>query len=434
MIARVPQRNLAGAGSGWRDVALGDCIEMNDATYAPREDWPFINYLDTGNLTRGRIDAIQHLVTGEDDIPSRARRKVKSGDMLYSTVRPNQRHFGIIREVPDNLLASTGFAVIRGKAGRAHTDFIYWFLAQDSVVEYLHTIAEHSASAYPSIRPADIERLRLRLPPLSEQRAIASVLGGLDDKIKLNHRMAATLDEAGRALFKSWFIDLDPVRAKSERASAVGPSKGRGREVPAGWSVRALDEMAHFQNGLALQKHRPEEGENYLSVLKIAHLRREALDGKERASANIHPGCVVENGDLIFSWSGSLMVKVWCGGRAALNQHLFKVTPIDALAHPAWFILHWLHEHIPDLRSIASDKATTMGHIKRHHLSDALCVVPGDEVMRAAANVFRPMHERCIAAKVESGRLGQLRDALLPKLVSGAIRIPDAEEIVEAAT
>ena len=199
----------------WPAVTLGDCAVINDATYSPKEAWPFIHYLDTGNVTDNRIAAIRRLVPGTDTIPSRARRKVQPGDVVYSTVRPDQRHFGLLKDPPDNLLVSTAFAVIRGKAGVAHTDFLYWFLAQRHVVEHLHTIAEHSVSAYPSIRPDDLARLELRLPPLPEQRRITHVLGTLDDKIALNRRLNATLEDMARALFKSWFVDFDPVRAKA---------------------------------------------------------------------------------------------------------------------------------------------------------------------------------------------------------------------------
>ena len=202
-------------GDRWRAVTLGDCAVINDASYSPKEAWPFIHYLDTGNVTDNRIAAIRRLVPGTDTIPSRARRKVQPGDIVYSTVRPDQRHFGLLKDPPDNLLVSTAFAVIRGQAGVAHTDFLYWFLAQRHVVERLHTIAEHSVSAYPSIRPDDIARLELRLPPLPEQRRIAHVLGTLDAKIALNRRLNATLEDMARALFKSWFVDFDPVHAKA---------------------------------------------------------------------------------------------------------------------------------------------------------------------------------------------------------------------------
>ena len=235
----------------WSAVALGDCIEINDSTYTSKEAWPFVNYLDTGNIAENRIAEIQFLVAGKDKIPSRARRKVQSGDIVYSTVLPNQKHFGLMKKVPDNFFASTGFSVIRGKAEVACTDFIYWFLAQDRIIEQLQTTAEHSTSAYPSIRPSDIERLTLNLPPLSEQRAIVHVLGTLDDKIELNHRMNETLEAMARALFQSWLVDFDPVRAKMEGRNTGLPKPiadlfpdrlvaSELGEIPVGWKVSEI--------------------------------------------------------------------------------------------------------------------------------------------------------------------------------------------------
>ena len=171
-----------------RRTTLGECATINAATYSPKEAWLFINYLDTGNITDNRITEIQRFEPGRDKIPSRARRKCRPGDIVYSMVRPNQRHFGLLREVPENFLVSTGFAVLRGKDGIADTDYLHWFLAQDHIIEYLHSIAENSTSAYPSIRLTDLDRLVIDLPSLPEQRAIARILGTLQDKIELKGR------------------------------------------------------------------------------------------------------------------------------------------------------------------------------------------------------------------------------------------------------
>ena len=289
----------------WRKVTLGEIAQLNDAAYSPQEEWPFVNYLDTGNITENRVSEIQHLVADVDNIPSRARRKVEPGDIVYSTVRPNQRHFGLIKNVPDNFLASTGFAVIRGKENVACTDFIYWFLAQDHIVEYLHSIAENSTSAYPSIRPGDLEQLNVSLPPLPEQRRIAHILGTLDDKIELNRRMNQTLEQMARAIFQDWFVDFGPTRAKLEGREPYLPPElwslfpdrlvqTQLGEAPEGWGVRALGEIADYRNGLALQKFRPEENEERLPVVKIAQLRTSKTDGGEWAKASITPDSIID--------------------------------------------------------------------------------------------------------------------------------------------
>lgn len=179
----------------WTPTRMGDICKTNQQTYSVSEKWPFVNYLDTGNITENRVSEIQHLVTGRDALPSRARRKVALGDILYSTVRPNQKHYGIIKEVLPNMLVSTGFAVITTDKTVADSDFLYYYLSQNDIVDSLHAIGEQSVSAYPSIKPSDIEGLELMLPPLPKQVEIGHILRALDDKIanntKKNHHLAS---------------------------------------------------------------------------------------------------------------------------------------------------------------------------------------------------------------------------------------------------
>ena len=296
-------------------------------------------------------------------------------------------------------------------------------------------------SAVPGLNRNAAHARDLWVPLESEQRAIAHILGTLDDKIELNRRMNETLEEMARAIFKSWFVDFDPVRAKMDGSWRRGESlpgmpaemydlfperlvDSELGEIPEGWEVKALDEIANFRNGLALQKLRPKENEERLPVVKIAQLRSGKADSDEWATTSITPECIIDDGDIIFSWSGSLLVKVWCGGRAALNQHLFKVT---SRQYPKWFYLHCTQSHLPEFQRIAADKATTMGHIKRHHLSEAECVIPNQTLLSAVDDTFVKFLSKCITINVESRTLADLRDTLLPKLISGELRVPDAE-------
>ena len=332
--------NLTVTPGKWREVALGECSVLNDSTYSPKEAWPIINYLDTGNITENRVSDIQQLVAGVDEIPSRARRKVRPGDIVYSTVRPNQKHFGLLKNIPDHFLASTGFAVMRGRDGIADTGFLYWFLAQDHIVDYLHSIAENSTSAYPSIRPSDLEQLTVSLPPLPEQRAIAHVLGTLDDKIELNRRMNETLEAMARALFKSWFVDFEPVRAKMEGRWRLGeslpglpakhydlfPDRLVDSElgvIPEGWGVKALPEIMDYKEGPGIrhwQYTNSAEGTRFINIRCIQDgdilLNTANRIGAEEAYgkyAHFH----LKEWDIVVSTSGTL-------GRSAVvrSSHL----------------------------------------------------------------------------------------------------------------
>lgn len=285
----------------------------------------------------------------------------------------------------------------------------------------------------------DLKGLPLRVPPLKEQEAIAHILGTLDDKIELNRKTNETLEAMAKALFKSWFVDFDPVRAKAEGRPTGLPAEisdlfpdsfedsERG-EIPSGWEVRSLDEIAHFLNGLALQKFSPDDGAPTLPVIKIAQLKKGDSIGADRCSTAVPFDYVVRDGDVLFSWSGSLAVDIWCGGNGALNQHLFKVT---SKTYNKWFFLQWVKHHLPEFQEIAQGKATTMGHIQRHHLSEAKALIPTPLFLAAMDSVFAPLLERAYGLRKQSKDLATTRDALLPKLISGEIRIPDAEKMLE---
>jgi type I restriction enzyme S subunit len=137
---------------------------------------------------------------------------------------------------------------------------------------------------------------------------------------------------------------------------------------------------------------------------------------------------VIRDGDVLFSWSGSLAVDIWCGGQGALNQHLFKVT---SKTHQKWFIYQWVKHHLPEFQEIAQGKATTMGHIQRHHLSEAKALVPTTSLLTGMDSTFTPLLDRAFGLRRQSRELSLIRDELLPKLISGEIRIPDAERLLE---
>lgn len=173
----------------WQTVRLSKIVSINQSTYSPKEGWQFINYLDTGNITMNQIDEIRYINTLKDKLPSRARRKVKLNSIIYSTIRPNQMHYGIIKKQPENFLVSTGFAVIDVDFEKAVPGYIYYVLTQKDIIEYLQAIAEQSVSAYPSIKPSDIESLELFLPDRKTQEKIVAILISIDKKIKQNNKI-----------------------------------------------------------------------------------------------------------------------------------------------------------------------------------------------------------------------------------------------------
>lgn len=267
------------------------------------------------------------------------------------------------------------------------------------------------------ITKASMEKMNIKIPKnLDDQRRIVSILSSLDRKIELNNKINADLEEMAQAIFKNWFVDFEPFKDGKFVDSELGM-------IPEGWKVGTLTEIASYMNGLAMQKYPPENIEDSLPVLKIKELGQGFCGtDSDRCSCNIKDECKIHNGDVIFSWSGTLLVDVWCGGDCGLNQHLFKVTSND---YPKWFYYYWTKHHLQEFIHIAKDKAVTMGHIKRGHLEEALVAIPDNDSMEKAHELFEPILSKMISLRLENSRLSLLRDTLLPRLMSGELEVPE---------
>ena len=272
-------------------------------------------------------------------------------------------------------------------------------------------------SAVPSMTVNILNDIQISYPKnIEDQRCIASILSSLDRKIELNNKINADLEEMAQAIFKNWFVDFEPFKDGKFVDSELGM-------IPEGWKVGRLTEIASYMNGLAMQKFPPENNEDSLPVLKIKELGQGFCGtDSDRCSCNIKDECKIHNGDVIFSWSGTLLVDVWCGGDCGLNQHLFKVTSKD---YPKWFYYYWTKHHLQEFIHIAKDKAVTMGHIKRGHLEEAMVAIPDNDSMEKAHELFEPILSKLISLRLESSRLSTLRDTLLPRLMSGELEVPD---------
>lgn len=407
---------------------IAELCEINRKNISKKDDIEYINYLDTSNLTEGVIKDLKQYNLKNDKVPSRAKRLVRENDILISTVRPNQKHYGILREIPENLVVSTGFAVLTPDQKKVYPEYLYRFLTQNHITEYLQSIAETSTSAYPSIKPSVIGELEIDLPPLAEQKSIADIFLSIDQKITINNKINNILEKIAMAIYKHWFIDFEFPNENGEPYKSSGGEMVENKLglIPKGWKIKSLDEIADFLNGLAMQKYRPQNGEKGIPVLKIRELRQGRIDNNsDICSENINADYVVEDGDIIFSWSGSLLVDIWCGGKVGLNQHLFKVTSKD---YEKWFYYYWTKYHLDRFIHIAEAKATTMGHIRRKDLSDSKVLIPTQNVYEKANNILKPIIELIINLKIQSRRLENIRNILLPKLISGEIRVPVENE------
>lgn len=434
--------------SEWRQRKIGDIIACNTDTYSPKEKWPFVNYLDTGNITKGTIDSFQ-LITDHDALPTRARRKVQPGDIVYSTVRPNQNHYGIIKQPLPNMLVSTGFAVIRGVQGECDTRFLYYYLTQLTIIDYLHSVGENSTSAYPSVRPTDIESLDICLPPLSIQMRIADILGKLDDKIELNRRMNRTLEKMAAAIFKSWFIDFDPVHAKAEgrdpnlpaeisnlfpdsfEDSALGP-------IPKGWKLKAIGDAVRCVGGATPSTKTPEFWEGgrhpFVTPKDMSSLQSPVILDSERhitdagvekiSSKQLPVGTVILSSRAPIGYLGVATVPV------SVNQGVIAMICDRDL--PNLYVLNWTAVNMDLIKSRSG--GTTFAEISKQNFRPIPALVPNTPVLEAFMANVAPLHERISLNVRQCRRLAGLRDTLLPKLLSGEIELPEVAALVERGT
>lgn len=296
---------------------------------------------------------------------------------------------------------STEYIVFRAKDG-IDEDFIYYLVCSPLVREPAIKSMVGS-SGRQRVQTDVVQNLEIMVPDYEEQKRISGILKSLDDKIAANTEVNKNLLEQAQSIFTQEFLMFD--------------------RIPDGWQESSLLGIADYLNGLAMQKYRPKDDEQGLPVLKIKELRQGSCDfNSELCSPSIKPEYIVHDGDVIFSWSGSLLVDLWCGGTCGLNQHLFKVT---SSTYDKWFYYAWTNHHLQKFTTIAADMATTMGHIKREELSKAEVLIPSQSDYDRIGGLLAPLYDLVIANRIENRKLASLRDELLPQLMSGQLDVSE---------
>ena len=440
----------------WKQVVLEDALDalIDYRGKTPKKVDKGIPLITAKVVKSGRILPMDEFIADEDYESWMVRGIPQISDIVVTTEAP----LGEVAQIKNaNVALAQRIVTLRGKVDFLENDFLLFLMQSDFVQNQLE--ARATGSTVKGIKQSELRKIILPIPPIVEQKCIGKILSDLDDKIHLNNQINQTLESIAQAIFKSWFIDFDPVRAKitakQERkdpelaAMCIVSGKSEAElqqipeedfaelqataalfpdefveselgEVPKEWEVKPLDKIANYLNGLALQKFRPENEYDFLPIVKIAQLKSGVATIEEKASPNIDRKFIIENGDVIFSWSGSLMVDIWCGGKAALNQHLFKVTSND---YHKWLYYFYTKHHLAEFQRIAQAKAVTMGHIKREHLSQALCCIASNQLLEISNIFIGHFLQKLIELRLENNNLKQLRDTLLPKLLSGEVEV-----------
>lgn len=395
--------------SEWKTYKLGDIC--SDISYGYTES--------ASSETIGpkylRITDIQHDFINWVNVPycpitqtNHRKYKLETGDIVIARTGASTGTTAIFKDT--NIDAVFASYLIRYKVDKtkANPFYIGHILRSPYWKNYVTSII--GGSAQPGANAKQFADFEFRLPDLPTQTQIAEILTTLDDKIELNLQMNQTLEAMAQAIFKEWFVDFKFPGFDGELVDGL----------PKGWKKEPLDEKISFLNGLALQKFPPKNETDYLPVIKIRELKQGISESSDKASTDIDKKYIIEDGDILFSWSGSLEVVMWCNGKGALNQHLFKVS---SEKYPKWFYYYWTKEFLPIFQATAADKATTMGHIQRRHLTESLINVPDKSLMKLANDILEPLLERIKSNAIQIQTLIQTRDNLLPRLMSGKIEV-----------
>ncbi|MCB1673845.1 MAG: restriction endonuclease subunit S, partial [Pseudomonadales bacterium] len=337
--------------SEWPVLPLEDCLDalIDYRGKTPEKTSSGIPLITAKVIKNGRIEKPSEFIA-IDDYDLWMRRGIpKMGDVVMTTEAP----LGEVAQLSGEKIALAQRVItLRGKSGLLNSSYLLYLLQTSEMQEQLKSRA--TGTTVLGIKQSELRKVTLKIPPLSLQKDAASILSVLDKKIDLLRETNTTLEAIAQTLFKSWFVDFDPVKAKAqgkqpegmdEATAALFPSEFEESAlglIPKGWRVKSLDEIAHYLNGLALQKYPPEDND-WLPVIKIAQLRKGDTVGADRANRRMKPEYIIQDGDMLFSWSGSLEVEIWCGGEGALNQHLFKVT---SQKYPKWFYYFWTKHHL----------------------------------------------------------------------------------------
>lgn len=367
----------------WKKIRLGSACRTNTDSYSPKEKWDFVNYLDTGNITNNTIDSIQFIDLTKEKLPSRARRKVRTDSIVYSTVRPNQHHFGIIKSQPENFLVSTGFTVIDVDTNVLNADFLYYLLTKNTLVEALHAIAEQSTSAYPSIKPSDIENLEIEIPDILTQKKIANILNILDGKVTQNNEINKNLEQQAQAIYQQMFIENQNPNWKEGKLSDLVA-------VKYGKDHKKLDGGCYPVYG---------SGGIMRYVEKPLYTGESVLIPRKGTLNNV----MYVNGAF---WSVDTMFYT-----EMLRPNIAK------------FVYHFVKGK--DLASLNAGSAVPS--MTTNILNAMPLYVPDDETLSIFEETVTPMYSQMQENEKQSANLANIRDTLLPRLMSGELEVSDID-------
>ena len=367
---------------------------------------------------------------------------LQAGDLLFarrSLVADGAGKCSIVVHCDAPTVFESSIIRLRPARERVEPEYLFYLFRSSVGDQLLDRIRKRDAVS--GITGKDLAALEVPLPAKEVQRNVCDLLSTLDNRIDHNQALAANLEAIARRLFKSWFVDFDPVRAKADGEKPSGLAddiavlfpdrfvESELGEIPEGWAFNPLSSIAEFVNGRNFTKDATGTGR---MIIRIAELSNGGPTGSTvwNDLPRTAEQYLANPGNILFAWSGSLGIHVWDRNTGLVNQHIFKVIPKPPFAAP--FVFFATEDLVDDFRAIAAGKAVTMGHIKRNDLDTHGVTCPSaPELITAFHKIVAPLWDRVRVARREALTLGSIRDLLLPRLISGKLRVEDVVSLVE---
>lgn len=409
----------------WKTKELSDIAEVIDSLHrSPKYSEVGYPMIRVGDLVDGYFyipkDNVRY-VDKETYLDFSKSHEPKYGDILFSRVGT----YGLtsLVKTKQKFCLGQNTVVITNFQDEIDNNFLYYYMHSNFIQNQVEQSV--TGSTQQTISMKSIRELNVNYPCISKQKLIANMLSALDEKIENNNKINGNLEQQAQEIFKHWFVnfefpDKNGMPYKSSGGEMIESKIGL---IPDGWEVKSLIEIAEFLNGVAIAKHKPTKGtEDSLPAVKIRELRQGYTDqSSDQCLTSVDEKYIIDDFDMIFSWSGSLLIDIWVGDKAILNQHLFKVTSEE---HDQWYYYYWTKYFLDEFIRIAQSKATTMGHINRSHLAEAKVLLPDASTYKEMGKTLGGILNLKMKNQKQNQILSELRDTLLPKLMSGELRIP----------
>ena len=413
-------------------VKLGDISKLNAETF--KNNFNKIYYFDTSSVTKGRFEKYS-LFKNSAKLPSRAKRAVKDKTIVYSTVRPNLKHFGIFKKPSENIVVSTGFTTIDVK-DFVDAEYIYYFLTQNSLTNKLHTIASNNVSSYPSIKPSDLENIELTLPTLLVQQKISKVLSNIDDKIELNHKINIELEQMACQIYEYWFLQFDfPDRNGGPYKSSGGKmvyNQELKREIPEGWRVKKLGDIGiKVIRGVSFSKKDiVEKNKNSIGILRGTNISGNQIDVNNLLYVDkrfITEEQKIKAMDLLITMSSGSKEHVGKNGFYYFDKKdiSFGAFLSKIVIPEKYRFLIGIYFQTKNFKTYLDNQilGTSINNVSNEMISSIKICIPSEQILSHFENLVKPIFQKIMRNMQQSQELVELRDYLLPLLMNGQINV-----------